>query len=104
MESIPALFKEFSYRPRKSAGQNFLADAKILDQIGQVIQCPDKDILLEVGGGYGALTERLIPQRRRLTVVEPDHKLFAMLQGKFGSLPDVALVKADILRVDLMPL
>ena len=104
MESIPALFKEFSYRPRKSAGQNFLADAKILDQIGQVIQCPEKDALLEVGGGYGALTERLIPKGGRLTVVESDHKLFAMLEGKFGRLPGVTLVKADILRLDLTPL
>ena len=77
MESLSALFQEFSYRPRKSAGQNFLTDGNILLQIETAIDCPPGDVLLEVGGGYGALTERLAKKNRPLMVVEPDHKLFA---------------------------
>ena len=101
MNSISEMFKEYSFRPRKSAGQNFLADTKILDQIEEVVQCPLGDILLEVGGGYGALTERLAKKDRPLIVVEPDHKLFAMLERKFGPNPNVALIKADILKLDI---
>jgi 16S rRNA (adenine1518-N6/adenine1519-N6)-dimethyltransferase len=101
MDSISDLFKEFSYRPRKTAGQNFLTDSKILDQIDQVIQCPTGDVLLEVGGGYGVLTERLAKKGALLTVVEVDHKLFAMLERKFGKTPGMGLVKADILKLDL---
>jgi 16S rRNA (adenine1518-N6/adenine1519-N6)-dimethyltransferase len=101
MESLSSLFKEYSYRPRKSAGQNFLTDAKILDQIDQVIECPPGDVLVEVGGGYGALTERLLKKQRLLTVVEIDHKLFAMLERRFVQAPGLALVKGDILEVDL---
>jgi 16S rRNA (adenine1518-N6/adenine1519-N6)-dimethyltransferase len=101
MNSISEMFKEYSFRPRKSAGQNFLADAKILDQIEAVIQCPPGDILLEVGGGYGALTERLARKGRSLIVVEPDHKLFAMLERKFEATPQVSLIKADILKLDI---
>lgn len=104
MESISALFKEFSYRPRKSQGQNFLTDTIILDRIEQAIQCPPGDVLLEVGGGYGALTERLAKKNVPLTVVEPDHKLFAMLEKKFGKTDQLRLVKADILKLDLHPL
>lgn len=125
MESISALFKEFSYRPRKSQGQNFLTDTAVLDQIEKGIQCPPDDALLEVGGGYGTLTERLVKKGADLTVVEPDHKLFAMLERKFGKsanspkeltqpqqgpqlgvsgqAPKVRLVKADILKLDLAP-
>jgi len=103
MESISALFQEFSYRPRKSAGQNFLTDPKIIDQIDLAIQCPSGDVLLEVGGGYGVLTERLARKERLLTVVEVDHKLFAMLERKFGKTPGMALIKGDILKVDLSP-
>jgi 16S rRNA (adenine1518-N6/adenine1519-N6)-dimethyltransferase len=101
MDSISDLFKEFSYRPRKTAGQNFLTDSKILDRIEQVIQCPTGDVLLEVGGGYGVLTERLAKKGALLTVVEVDHKLFAMLERKFGKTPGMGLVKADILKLDL---
>ena len=101
VESISALFQEFSYRPRKSQGQNFLTDLTILNRIEQVIECPPGDVLLEVGGGYGALTDRLTHKGVPLTVVEPDHKLFAMLERKFGKAQGVNLVKADILKLDL---
>lgn len=104
MESISALFQEFSYRPRKSQGQNFLTDTAILDQIDRAIECPPGDVLLEVGGGYGALTDRLAKKAVPLTVVEPDHKLFAMLERKFGKNPGIQLVKDDILKLDLAPL
>lgn len=104
MQSISSLFHEFSYRPRKSAGQNFLTDSGILDRIEEAVQCPPEDLLLEVGGGYGALTERLARKGRTLAVVEPDHKLFAMLERKFTGAPGLSLVKADILKLDLEPL
>ena len=101
MNSISDLFKEFSYRPRKSAGQNFLTDTSILDRIEEAIQCLPGDVLLEVGGGYGALTDRLVKKGVPLTVVEPDHKLYAMLERKFGKTQGLSLVKADILKLDL---
>ncbi len=104
MESISSLFKEFSYRPRKSAGQNFLTDPLIIDQIDKAIECPPGDVLVEVGGGYGVLTERLARKGRPLTVVEIDHKLFAMLERKFEKAHGIQLVKADILKLDLAPL
>ncbi len=104
MESISALFEEFSYRPRKSMGQNFLTDNKIVDNIEKAIECPEGDVLLEVGGGYGALTERLVKKGRLLTVVEPDHKLHAMLERRFAKTPGFGLIKADIMKLDIAPL
>jgi 16S rRNA (adenine1518-N6/adenine1519-N6)-dimethyltransferase len=102
MNSISALFEEFSYRPRKSAGQNFLVDGGVLDAIESVIECPPEDVLLEVGGGYGVLTDRLHKKTKNLVVVEIDHKLFAMLERRFALAPDeVRLVKNDIMKFDL---
>ena len=104
MNSISALFDEFSYKPRKSAGQNFLVDGKILDRIESVIECPPEDVLLEVGGGYGVLTDRLRKKTKNLVVVEVDHKLFAMLERRFMISTGVRLVKEDILKFDLSSL
>jgi 16S rRNA (adenine1518-N6/adenine1519-N6)-dimethyltransferase len=101
MESISTLFEEFSYRPRKSMGQNFLTDNNIVEKIDKAINCPPGDVLLEVGGGYGVLTERLAKKDRLLTVVEMDHKLFAMLEKKFGQTPGMSLIKADIMKLDI---
>jgi 16S rRNA (adenine1518-N6/adenine1519-N6)-dimethyltransferase len=101
MESISKLFEEFSYRPRKSMGQNFLTDNNIVNKIEAAITCPEGDVLMEVGGGYGVLTEKLVKKNRLLTVVEMDHKLFAMLERKFSQTPGMALVKADIMEFDI---
>jgi len=101
MESISKLFEEFSYRPRKSMGQNFLTDNNIVNKIEAAITCPEGDVLMEVGGGYGVLTEKLAKKNRLLTVVEMDHKLFAMLERKFNQTPGMALVKADIMEFDI---
>jgi len=101
MEDLSSLFKELSYRPRKSAGQNFLVDIKALDRIEASIDCPPGDILLEVGGGTGALTERLLRKGRPLTVVEVDHKLFVILEKRFAQAQGFNLVKSDILKLDL---
>ncbi len=103
LTSLHELFTKDGFRPRKSAGQNFLVDQKILGQIESSIRPPADDVLLEVGGGTGALTERLIPKKRPLIVVESDHKLFAHLERNFGAIPYVHLVKSDIMKLDLAP-
>lgn len=103
MESLSSLFREFSFKPRKTAGQNFLTDPAILAAIDRTIECPEGDLLLEVGGGYGALTDRLAGKGRPLVVVEPDHKLYAMLERRFAGREGISFVKADILKLDLAP-
>jgi 16S rRNA (adenine1518-N6/adenine1519-N6)-dimethyltransferase len=101
--SLHELFSKDGFRPRKSAGQNFLVDTKILGRIESVIRPPSEDVMLEVGGGTGALTERLVKKKSPLIVVESDHKLFDHLERTFGNLPHVHLVKADIMKLDLAP-
>jgi len=101
--SLHELFSKDGFRPRKSAGQNFLVDTKILGRIESVIRPSSDEVMLEVGGGTGALTERLVKKKSPLIVVESDHKLFDHLVRNFGKLPMVHLVKADIMKLDLAP-
>ena len=48
------------YRPKRRWGQNFLIDNNIIHKIGEAIQPKPDDIILEIGGGKGALTEYLL--------------------------------------------
>ena len=50
-------------RPRRF-GQNFLADPNLLDAIVRESGVGPGDVVLEIGGGGGALSERLAPERR----------------------------------------
>jgi 16S rRNA (adenine1518-N6/adenine1519-N6)-dimethyltransferase len=103
MTSLQELFRDEGFRPRKSAGQNFLVDRKVLDRIEDSIEVPPGDVLLEVGGGTGALTERLVRKNRPLLVVESDHKLHAFLVQRFTGQGFLSILKSDILRLDLGP-
>ena len=82
-------------------GQNFLADRNLLDAILADAALDSDDVVLEVGGGEGVLSERLAPLVRRLWVVELDEGLRGVLEALAEREPSVALVWGDAMRVDL---
>jgi len=53
------------------------------------------DDVIEVGPGYGATTDVLSVAVPRVTSVEIDHKLAAMLRERFADVPTVEIVNAD---------
>ena len=70
---------------KKSLGQNFLADEKIINLIIKLGKISSDDLILEVGPGTGALTKKIIEnQPKRLTVIEKDEVLARNLNLKFG--------------------
>ena len=53
------------------------------------------DNVLEVGPGYGATTDVLSQSAPRLTSVEIDDELAAMLTDRFADVPSVQIVRGD---------
>jgi 16S rRNA (adenine1518-N6/adenine1519-N6)-dimethyltransferase len=81
-------------------GQNFLADPNLLEAIVRDSEVLDSDCVLEVGAGEGVLTERLAAVARHVHVIEIDRGLEPRLTDT-ASLPNVNLVWADAVRLDL---
>jgi serine acetyltransferase len=50
---------QFDIRPRRDLGQNFLIDSNILGVIERAAELGPADVVLEVGGGLGVLSEHL---------------------------------------------
>ena len=67
--------REFGVRPNRELGQNFLIDDNILGVIGRAAELDPADVVLEVGGGVGVLSEYLAPRVGHLHVVEIDRSL-----------------------------
>ena len=67
--------------PKKSLGQNFLNDKKILQDIVNYGEISKDDIVLEIGPGTGNLTKKLLEKKpKKLIVVEKDNNLSISLR------------------------
>ena len=86
---------------RKSLGQHFLTDRRILGRIADALELTGSETVVEVGPGRGALTAELLPRCARLVVIEYDRMLAAMLRERYAGEPRVAVIEADVLETDL---
>ena len=88
-------------KPKKRFGQNFLQDENILNKIVKEINPQPDDLIIEIGPGYGALTQKLLSATENLIAVEIDNELTNKLKEKFSQLH---LINEDFLETDLSQL
>jgi len=82
-------------------GQNFLVDRNILDVIERLAALDQQEVVLEIGGGEGVLSERLAAHAAHVHVVELDRRL----EPALSELPGNATVHfADALKLDFSAL
>ena len=96
--------KRFGVRPNRELGQNFLIDDNILELVGQAADLEPSDVVLEVGGGLGVLSEYLAPRVAHLHVVEVDRSLEPALTDALAPFANTTLHMADAVRLDLATL
>lgn len=104
MVSVPSRPVGRANARQRELGQNFLADPNILGVIERLAQLARDDVVLEVGGGLGVLSERLAPRVAHLHVVEVDPRLQERLRATLAPFPNVSLHLADALTLDLAQL
>lgn len=86
---------------RKSLGQHFLNDRRILQRIVDALELSGAETVIEIGPGRGSLTELLVPIARRLILIEYDRALSAQLRERYAAVPSVTVIEADVLTVNL---
>jgi 16S rRNA (adenine1518-N6/adenine1519-N6)-dimethyltransferase len=96
--------KQFGIRPNRELGQNFLVDSNILDVIGRAAELGPDDVVLEVGGGLGVLSEYLAERTRHVHVVEIDRTLEPALRDALDPHPNTTLHLGDAVKLDLAAL
>ena len=89
---------------QRELGQNFLIDRNILDVIERLASLAADDVVLEIGGGPGVLSQRLAGHARWLHVVEVDRRLEPQLREALAGSSNVTLHVVDALALDLATL
>ena len=96
--------KEFGIRPKRDLGQNFLIDSNLLDVIARAAALDPADVVLEVGGGLGVLSEYLAERVAHVHVVELDRALEPALRDALDGHANATLHIADAVKLDLAAL
>ncbi|NLT07325.1 MAG: ribosomal RNA small subunit methyltransferase A [Solirubrobacterales bacterium] len=96
--------RRFDVRPNRELGQNFLVDDNVLRLIGEAAELTPADVVLEVGGGLGVLSEHLAPRVGHLHVVEIDATLEPPLRDALAPFANATLHLADAVTLDLAAL
>lgn len=84
---------------KKSLGQHFLKSEKALRSIVEAGDIREGEVVLEIGPGMGALTEKLLEAGARVIAVEKDDNLYSLLKEKFA-LQNLELINQDILEFE----
>lgn len=91
-------------RPNRDLGQNFLIDSNILGVIERAAEVTADDVVLEVGGGLGVLSEHLAQHAGHVHVVEIDRSLEEPLRDALAPFANTTLHLADAMELDLAAL
>ena len=87
------------FRAKKRLGQNFLVDEKAVETILDVSDIAKDDIVVEIGGGLGFVTENLVKLAKKVYVVELDEDMVNEL-SKIDA-DNLEIIHNDILKTDL---
>ena len=90
----------FFKKAKKSLGQNFLIDQNIINKIIKIGNIKEEKNILEIGAGYGSLTQKILEKKPNLLfAVEKDKKLALFLEKKFKKLSEVSVINDDIINI-----
>ncbi|WP_055078369.1 16S rRNA (adenine(1518)-N(6)/adenine(1519)-N(6))-dimethyltransferase RsmA [Lagierella massiliensis] len=98
---LAEILKKFNFSFSKSLGQNFLIDGNIVKNIVEKSGITDEDIVLEIGPGFGTLTEELALNAKKVIAIEKDNRLMEVLDYTLQNYDNVKIINEDFLKIDL---
>jgi len=99
ISEIKKLCNDYGIKPSKAKGQNFLINEVVLKKIVASANLTKDDCVLEIGPGFGVLTEELIKSSQKVLSVELDKRLVLFLNKKFKQAKNWEVLEADILKI-----
>jgi len=95
VSQIKQLCEHYRFNPSKSRGQNFLLHDKAIHAMVDALQIKRTDTVIEIGPGFGALTQELVKHAKKVIALELEQVCVDYMQEH---LPSVHVVKGDAMR------
>jgi 16S rRNA (adenine1518-N6/adenine1519-N6)-dimethyltransferase len=102
-DQLQEAFAELDLQPSRKLGQSFLTDDEFSAWIVDQLAITKDDSVIEVGPGFGALTEHLAGRCRSLTLIEKDGRLAKRLDDLFAEDPTIEMQHGDAVAADVRP-
>jgi len=94
------IMRRFDIQMKKSLGQNFLIEPRMLEKMIEAGQVDADTTVIEIGPGIGALTQYLAHHAKQVLAFEIDQRFVGILQETLADCDNVQVVHQDILSVD----
>ncbi|WP_373761337.1 16S rRNA (adenine(1518)-N(6)/adenine(1519)-N(6))-dimethyltransferase RsmA [Jeotgalibaca porci] len=95
------ILKKYGLTMKKSLGQNFLVEPGILTKMLAAGEIDKDTVVIEIGPGIGALTERLAQEAKQVIAFEVDRRLEPILKNELAEYDNIEVIFQDILEANL---
>lgn len=99
---IKRIAAKYGFTFKKGLGQNFLTSQSILEEIAEAAE-PDEGVL-EIGPGFGVLTNELAKRAEKVVALEIDDRLIPVLADTLSEHKNVKIINKDVMKADLRAL
>ncbi|MCL5436109.1 MAG: 16S rRNA (adenine(1518)-N(6)/adenine(1519)-N(6))-dimethyltransferase RsmA [Patescibacteria group bacterium] len=104
LNTLKSLLSRLHVRPADKLGQNFLVDRVALDKIVAAAALEPSNLVVEIGAGFGTLTEALCKGSGQVVAIEKDRRLIKPLRFVLKKFQNVEIVDGDFLKLDISSL
>ena len=98
---VKLFLKANGIRANKKLGQHFLIDEEALKKLVDAAGIKPDETILEIGPGFGILTDELVKKARRVVAVEKDERMISLLRTYTGESANLEIIRDDVMEADL---
>lgn len=96
------LLEKHDFNFKKKFGQNFIIDENIINAIVNKSNVDKDTLVIEIGPGSGALTNKLAQAAKNVLCYEIDTKLKEILESNLANYKNVQVIFEDFLKSDVI--
>ncbi len=100
---IKSIAEKYDFQFKKGLGQNFLTSQEVLEEIADAAEI-DGGGVLEIGPGFGVLTNELAKRAKKVVACEIDARLIPILSDTLSEYNNIKIINRDILKTDVRAL